>query len=206
MPQLSVEIEDYFFEEERSPKVSLGEIIQLAEKRAFGFLFVVLSLPSALPVPAPGYSVPFGFVIILLAIQMIFGAQRPWLPQRILEGAIALEKVQKVVKAGLPWLRRIESISRPRLSYICTSLPGRVAIGVAIAAMSVSMMIPVPGTNTLPAMGIFILGFCLLEDDGAIALAGLTHCLVAGSTSVGIIVAGVSILDLLKDWILSLFS
>ena len=205
MSRLSVELERYFFEEERSPKVTLADILQLAGDRVFGFLFVVLSLPSALPVPAPGYSIPFGFAMLLLAVQLIFGAQHPWFPKRMLKGAIALKKVRGVVKAGLPWLRRIEAISRPRLSYLCTSLPGRVAIGMTIALMSISMMIPVPGTNTLPAMGVFILGFSLLEDDGAIALAGLTFSALAASVSIGIIVAGVSILDLLKDWILGLF-
>ena len=205
MSRLSVELERYFFEEERSPKVALADILQLAGDRVFGFLFVVLSLPSALPVPAPGYSIPFGFAMLLLAVQLIFGAQHPWFPKRMLKGAIALKKVRGVVKAGLPWLRRIEAISRPRLSYLCTSLPGRVAIGMTIALMSISMMIPVPGTNTLPAMGVFILGFSLLEDDGAIALAGLAFSALAASVSIGIIVAGVSILDLLKDWILGLF-
>nr|WP_245894793.1 exopolysaccharide biosynthesis protein [Nostoc cycadae] len=35
-------------------------------------------------------------------------------------------------------------------------------IGIAIALMSISMMIPIPGTNILPAMGIFVTGFGLL--------------------------------------------
>ncbi|MEH2316283.1 MAG: exopolysaccharide biosynthesis protein [Nostoc sp.] len=37
------------------------------------------------------------------------------------------------MKAGIPWLKRIEAIARPRLSYMCTTLPGRVTIGIAIA-------------------------------------------------------------------------
>ncbi|BBD57245.1 hypothetical protein NIES2109_00100 [Nostoc sp. HK-01] len=51
-------------------------------------------------------------------------------------------------------------------------------IGIAIALMSISMMIPIPGTNTLPAMGIFVTGFGLLEDDGAISLGGLVLSLM----------------------------
>jgi hypothetical protein len=46
-------------------------------------------------------------------------------------------------------------------------------LGIAIALMGISMMIPIPGTNTLPAMGIFVTGFGLMEDDGAISLGGL---------------------------------
>jgi hypothetical protein len=183
----------------------LTEVLQLAGERIFGFLFVILALPSALPVPAPGYSTPFGLVLFLLAVQLIAGAKLPWLPQRISSQPIEIKQVQGVVKAGIPWLRRIELLSRPRLSYICTSLPGRVTIGIAIALMGISMMIPIPGTNTLPAMGIFVTGFGLMEDDGAISLGGLVLCLMGGILSASILIAlfvgGTSLLDLIKGWL-----
>ncbi|NEP28671.1 exopolysaccharide biosynthesis protein, partial [Moorena sp. SIO3I6] len=83
MAKLSVELQRYFFEEEQEPQVRLADILTLAGERIFGFIFVILSLPSALPVPAPGYSIPFGIVILLLAIQLIVGAKRPWLPKKI---------------------------------------------------------------------------------------------------------------------------
>jgi hypothetical protein len=205
MARLSVELQRYFFEEERPSKVTLTEVLQLAGERIFGFLFVILALPSALPVPAPGYSTPFGLVLFLLAVQLIAGAKLPWLPQKISSQPIEIKQVQGVVKAGLPWLRRIELLSRPRLSYICTTLPGRVTIGIAIALMGISMMIPIPGTNTLPAMGIFVTGFGLMEDDGAISLGGLVLCLMGGILSASILIAlfvgGTSLVDLIKGWL-----
>lgn len=204
MAKLSLELQRYFFEEERQSHVKLADILALAGERLFGFLFVVLSLPSALPVPAPGYSIPFAIVIFLLAVQLICGAKRPWLPQGMMNGKMKLETVQGFIKAGIPWLQKIEAIARPRLSYICTSLPGRVLLGCVIALMSISMMIPIPGTNTIPAMGIFITSFGLLEDDGAISLGGLFVSVVGASVSIGIVFFGVSILSQLKDWILSL--
>lgn len=203
MAKLSAELQRFFIEEQRPPKVTLEEILQLAGERIFGFLFVILSIPSALPVPAPGYSVPFGILIFLLAIQLIGGAKRPWLPRRMQNYPMKLETVQGVVKAGVPWLRRIEAIARPRLTYICTTLPGRITIGSAIALMAISMMIPIPGTNTLPAMGIFVTGFGLLEDDGAISLGGLVLCVMGFILTTSILLAlawgGSSLLDLIKD-------
>lgn len=205
MARLSVELNRFFFEEERPEKVKLVDILDITEERIFGFLFVLLSLPSALPLPAPGYSVPFGFVLFLLAVQLITGAKVPWFPKKFREHEVTLKQVQSVLKAGLPWLRRIESISRPRLTPVCTSLPGRVVIGVAIALMAISMMIPIPGTNTLPAMGIFVTGFGLLDDDGAISLAGLVLCVMGGILSTSILIAlwvgGASLLDVLKEWL-----
>ncbi|NES97593.1 MAG: exopolysaccharide biosynthesis protein [Desertifilum sp. SIO1I2] len=208
MARLSVELQRYFFEEERASTVTLSEILSLAGERIFGFLFVLLSLPSALPVPAPGYSVPFGIVIFLLAVQLIAGAKQPALPERVSHRPIALKQIQGIMKAGIPWLRRIETIARPRLMGVCTSLPGRVVMGSAIALMAISMMIPIPGTNTLPAMGIFVTGFGLMEDDGFISLGGLILCVMGAILSTSIIVAlyigGSNILDLLKDWLSTL--
>jgi len=208
MAKLSVELQRFFFEEKRAPQVTLTEIMELAGERVFGFLFVILALPSALPIPAPGYSIPFGILLFSLAVQLIAGASIPWLPQRWLNRPISIDKVEGLVKAGVPWLQKIELISRPRLTYICTSFAGRVVIGCAIALMAISMMIPIPGTNTLPAIGIFVTGFGLLDDDGAISLAGLVLCLMGGAISISILLAiwfgGSSLLDLLKEWLSSL--
>ncbi len=201
MAKLSQELNRYFFEEERTEKVTLANIFALAGERIFGFLFVILALPSALPIPAPGYSIPFGILMLLLAMQMIFGAKRPWLPRRMLTGSIKLTKAQSVVKAGIPWLQKIEAVTHPRLSYICTSLLGKILIGMTICLMSISMMIPIPGTNTIPAMGIFITAFGLQEEDGLISLAGLLVCCIGGAISVGIIFVGVNLVDILKDFL-----
>ena len=203
MAKLSVELNRYFFEESRDKKVTLSDILTLAGERVFGFLFVILALPSALPIPAPGYSVPFGVAMFFLAIQLILGRDRPWLPAKIMNGSMSLEKVQGVVKKGIPWLQRIEALTQPRFSSICTSLPGRVVLGSAIALMSISMMIVIPGTNTLPAIGIFVTGFGLVEDDGAISLLGLIICALGAAVSISILIAvvwgGSSLIDVIKD-------
>lgn len=205
MARLSNELQRYFFEEERPSKVALADILLLAKERIFGFLLVILALPSALPVPAPGYSTPFGILIFLVAMQLIAGSKSLWLPQRMMNHPIKLSTVQGFLKAGIPWLRRIEAIARPRLSYVCTTLPGRVTIGIVIALMAIPMMIPIPGTNTLPAIGIFVTAFGLLEDDGAISLGGLVLCLMGAILTTSILLAllwgGSSLLDLIKTWL-----
>ncbi len=170
MARLSAELNHYFFETVKAPQVTLKEILTLSGERTFGFLFVLLSLPSALPIPAPGYSVPFGVLLFLLAVQLVMGRTRPWMPEKWNDKAFDLASVQKIITAGTPWLWRLEAISRPRLTPVCASRPGRMVIGSAISLMVISMMIPIPLTNTLPAMGIFVTGFGLLDDDGAISL------------------------------------
>jgi len=203
--RLSVELHRYFFEEERQPEVKIGDLVALAGDSVFGVLLLLLALPSALPLPAPGYSIPFGVVLFPLGLQLARGAHQPWLPQRFANGAIGLERARGFVKAGLPWLRRLEAIARPRWGFVCTNPAGRMVMGITIALMAISMMIPIPGTNTTPAIAIFLIGFGLVEDDGFICLLGL---LVALLYSLLVIVAivlfvqtGANFYNILKDWI-----
>ncbi|EDX86833.1 Exopolysaccharide synthesis, ExoD superfamily [Synechococcus sp. PCC 7335] len=190
-------------------EVTLDEILSIAGERTFGFLFVLLSLPSALPIPAPGYSTPFGILMFLLATQLIVGREQPWFPEKFRKQGFERSQVQSVVKKGVPWLQKIEMVARPRLTPVCTSRTGQMVIGIAIALMSISMMIPIPLTNTLPAIGIFVTGFGLLDDDGAISLAGLTVCAISAATTTTILFlvfrlgrAGMEqVVEAAKDWV-----
>jgi hypothetical protein len=208
MAQLSRDLHRFFIEEPSTDRVTLADVLALAGERTFGFLFVLLALPSALPIPAAGYSVPFGVVMLLLSLQLIVGKKTPWLPSRVLNHQFPLEQVQGLVKAGIPWMQRIEQFSKPRLLPVCTSRTGQAVMGMAIALMAISMMIPIPGTNTLPAMGIFVTGFGLLDDDGAISLAGIALCAVGGTLTLSILyalaVGGTSLYDWLKTGLSSL--
>ncbi|MEL7054084.1 MAG: exopolysaccharide biosynthesis protein [Cyanobacteria bacterium J06588_5] len=185
------------------------EILEIAGERTFGFLFVLLSLPSALPIPAPGYSTPFGIVMFLLAVQLIIGREQPWMPDKFRKKGFERQKIQGLIGKGIPWLQKIELVARPRLTPVCTSRVGQMVLGVAIALMSISMMIPIPLTNTLPAIGIFVTGFGLLDDDGAISLAGLTICAISFITTSAILylllVKGPQVMldsvERAKDWI-----
>lgn len=203
MARLSAELKRSFLEKDHGPHVTLQELLTLAGERVFGFLFVLLALPSALPVPAPGYSIPFGIMIFLLAVQLISGSKQPWFPKRFSGHPVSLATVQSILKKALPWLQRIEAIARPRLFPICTSVLGRSVIGGILALMGISMMIPIPGTNTVPAIGVFVTGFGLLEDDGAISLGGLIVCLVGAAITISIFIAliwgGSNLLELLKE-------
>ena len=84
MARQSKKLQD-FFEEHKSPEVYLTDILKLVEERVFGVLFVILSLPSALPIPAPGYSTPFGFLMLLNKKLYFSTFFLPSIPERPLE-------------------------------------------------------------------------------------------------------------------------
>ncbi len=152
---------------------TLGEILNAFEAKGFGLLLVILSLPSALPVPAAGYSTPFGLVLALLGLQMLFGRIRPWLPEKAKKLRLSPKMTSRMVKAGTKFFGKIEHLVRPRLHWI-HQRGGRVFLAVLVIFMSCLMILPIPTTNTAPAMVIFLVGVALCEEDGLFGLgAGL---------------------------------
>ncbi|MGY4591925.1 hypothetical protein ACVWXF_002600 [Thermostichus sp. MS-CIW-40] len=179
--------------------ICIEDILELAGERSFGFFLAVLSFPSALPLPAPGYSTPFGVFIVLLALQLVAGRTTPWLPKWVLQTSVERKQFQKWAQAGIPWLQRIEKIARPRWRQLCTTRLGQVWLGTWIGLMGISMIIPVPGTNTLPAMGVFVTAFGLLEEDGILCSLGSLICVAGGLLTTSILIGlwwgGTTLLD-----------
>jgi hypothetical protein len=203
MARLSVELQRFLFEEQRPEQITLESLLELTEEKIFGFLFVILAIPAAIPLPAAVISSVLSVPLFLVALQFVIGAKKPWLPRRIMQSQISLAQAQKFAKAAIPWLQRFETLLRPRLVYVCNSVGGRLILGLAIALMSMSMMVPIPLTNTLPAAGITVLGLGLTEDDGAMSIFGVFFCLVAGAFSLSVIRSviwgGAHLFDLVKD-------
>lgn len=186
---------------EPSPEglIRIEDILKLAGERSFGLFLAILSFPSALPLPAPGYSTPFGVFIVLLALQLVAGRTTPWLPKWVLQTSVERKQFQKWAQAGIPWLQRIEKIARPRWRQLCTTRLGQVWLGTWIGLMGISMIIPVPGTNTLPAMGVFVTAFGLLEEDGILCSLGSLICVAGGLLTTSILIGlwwgGTTLLD-----------
>ena len=152
--------------------LSLEELLALAREKGFGILFSLLALPAALPIPAVGYSVPFGFAIILLSFQFVIARPHPWLPRFILRRSLSSVLVKGMKEKGGPLIRRIEKVMQPRMALFFTPL-GRILAGVMILLMGTLMMIPIPFTNTVPAAVVFLIGIGLLLKDGLVLFGGV---------------------------------
>lgn len=183
---------------------SIGELTLAVGEKGFGLLLVVLSLPSALPVPAPGYSTPFGIVIGLLAIQMIMGRSTVWLPNRLKGVRISPNVAGKMIGAATKFLKFIENFIRPRQRWI-RSRGGQAGLASIVLIMACLMMLPIPLTNTFPAMVIFLIGVGLSEEDGLLALGAFAVGCAAVALYAGIIyivaTQGVEVIEHAKDWI-----
>lgn len=154
-------------------ETSLGQILDRVSSKSFGVLLMILSLPSALPVPAPGYSVPFGIALIFLASQIIMRRETPLLPEKVLQRKIKTKKNTKVVGFMVKFLQFFEIFVRPRLTFVFRAPFFYRLLGCVILACACSMCIPIPLTNTGPALGVFLIGLGMVEEDGLASAGGV---------------------------------
>jgi hypothetical protein len=184
--RLSVELTDFVAALE-TEETTIGAVLDEIADRGFGLILLILALPAALPIPAPGYATPFGIMMALLGLQMIRGRTTPWLPEGIRKRSVKKSKLEWTVKnAGIP-LRFVEWVIRPRLSGLARSRAFLALVGVIVLLMSISMSLPIPLTNTAPSFVIFVLAAGILEEDGLVLLGGLVLAPVAAG------IAGVAV-------------
>lgn len=192
--RLSAEL-NAFVENLADETVTIGAVLDAIADRGFGLILLVLALPAALPLPAPGYATPFGIMMGMLAIQMIRGRPTPWLPERVRGRTVTKSKLAWTVRnAGVP-LRFVEWIIRPRLSGLARNRGFLALVGVIVLLMSISMSMPIPLTNTAPSFVIFVLAAGILEEDGLVLLGGLVLAPVA---------AGIAAVAVYYAWTLGL--
>ena len=161
---------------------SIGELMEDVGDKGFGLLLIILSLPSALPVPAVGYSTPFGICMIIIAAQIFIGRKEVQLPKRLRKIRIPLKMIQSITGFALHFLKRTERLIKPRQRWI-HSRQGHSILSITIFAMAIFMVLPIPGTNTLPAMAIFVIGISIAEEDGLIAIAAILFSILAATFS-----------------------
>ncbi len=154
-------------------RISLADIRDALEDRAFGFLILVLTLPNGVPVPGPpGLSAVLGLPIMLLAAQMVVGRRTPWLPRWLLQRSVRRGDFARVVAKALPTLRRVEKLVRPRVPVMNSAVADRFT-GLALLLFSIILSLPIPFANLLPAYAIILIAIGLIQQDGVAILFGM---------------------------------
>lgn len=167
----------------------MGSVIGAVGDKGYGLILVVLSLPSALPIPAPGYSTPFGIMLAFLGGQMVLGRRSVWLPQWAIRSRIKRSLAVRAIQGANAFFTRLEHLIKPRFTWIGGPW-GLPVMGLLVIAMAALMILPIPLTNTAPAMVIFLIGVGLSEDDGLFAAGAC----VAGVLAVGLYAAIITVL------------
>lgn len=165
--------------------IALSELIEVFGARAFGAIILVFAVACALPLP-PGSSTILGAPLVLLTPQIALGRHSPWLPRRMRAHKVGAANLSHVCRRLIPWLRRIEKVSRPRLGALFSS-PGLRVMGAVCTALSIVLILPIPLGNLLPAAAVAAFSLAFILRDGFLALAGFA--LALASTAVLVVAA-----------------
>jgi hypothetical protein len=158
--------------EPETGSVTLGEVLAAVGERSFGALLVILAIPNMVAGLIPGLSILLGLPLLLVSLQLLVGAEKPWLPRRLARLEIQRADLRRIVERTRKALRRLERALRPRLEFLTASWAERL-IGLGCVALSILVFLPIPFANLVPATGIMLFGFSMLERDGLVALAAL---------------------------------
>lgn len=171
------EVIEGFGEDER-PTLTVGEMLDAFDSRAFGAMLLVFGLLNTLPLP-PGSSTILSLPILFLAPQIAMGADHPWLPRKLTEKPLKRDDMRGLFRRLAPIVRSMELITRPRLRPMFAPV-GERAIGVVCTLLALVLVLPIPLGNLAPGATVAILALALLQRDGILALAGYLMALFSG--------------------------
>jgi len=154
------------------PELRLGELIEAIGDRGHGLLIAALALPNVLPVYLPGLSAVFGLPLVFVALQLVLGRHRLWLPKALLDRAISRPLVARMAAALAPWLARLERALKPRWPEIMGPVGERLA-GLLAVLLGLLLSLPIPLTNIPLSAPLVLLGLALAEEDGLMLLIAL---------------------------------
>ncbi len=183
-------------------RLPIADLVLAMESVGFGLAMMIFSFGVMVPLPPPFPSV-ISIPLVLFSLQMMAGYRSPKLPKRFAKLSVKRSTLATLVRRLSPYISRVESILRPRLSFITTPAAERF-VGFFIFSFAVFILLPMPLSNFIPGLGILIISFGMLSKDGLAVLCGITLGLSGMALSIAAIFLGVEALHYIKDWFLTL--
>lgn len=166
---------------------TLDNLEEVFDEKGFAIAFVLLMLPSALPLPTGGITnLILEPLTLLIALEMIIGRRTIWLPKRIKQrpvGSLLEKRALPFMAKRIKWL---EKWSRPRWGSFAEKASFRTITGLLVFTFALAAVIspPFSGLDTLPSIGVVLLGLSLILEDFLLFLVGL----IVGSIGLGLVI------------------
>lgn len=175
---------------------TLGSLIDAFGERSFAIVFVLLMAVPALPLPTGGVTHVFEVITMLLALELIVGRRRIWLPQRWRRVELSGSTRTRFIETLLRRIRGLERFSRPRGRWLFGHRLSGSAFGAATLGLALTAFLapPFSGLDTLPSLGIVVLALGYLLTDvllaavgAVVGLAGVASVVFLGSFAVKLV-------------------
>ncbi|MER0237159.1 exopolysaccharide biosynthesis protein [Fulvimarina sp. MAC8] len=157
---------------ESDHQVSVGEVTDAFGRRGYGPLLAVPALVGASPVGGiPTVPTILAVVIVIVAVQMVFGARSFWMPGFLSDRAVSSKKLGSAVERVRPWGKRLDRLFKDRLQVLTTMVFERIA---AVCCVVLALIVPplefVPFAAAIPFIAILLFGIALAVHDGVVML------------------------------------
>jgi hypothetical protein len=156
------------------PVITLNELVHSLKDEALVVVCLVSILPFMQPIPLPGVSSVLGLVVLLQGVGLMF-LRKPLLTERMKRLVISPERFEIIYKAALKFTHFTDKISfyqhpwtNSRVSHFLSGL------AIVFSAAFLSLPLPIPFSNFVPALSIALICLGLLEEDLILLVMGLS--------------------------------
>ena len=130
----------------------------------------------------PEISLVTGMLIILVATQMMFFSDRPWIPSRLAKFEFSREKLKNGVEKTNPWVKRIEKVVRTRFEFVSSGIMIHpIAITCVLLAIPFYPLTFVPLGVLVPCFAATMFALGLTARDGILIAFDFVLTTLAGS-------------------------
>lgn len=158
----------------------LRDLLAGLDRRAFGMLLFIATLPAFIPIPIGG--AVSGPLVMLIGAQLLIGMHRPWLPKFLAERGPHRHLLAGFDRRISPWLARLETIIRPRMPQLLGHRAAAMLTGLLLMLLGLLLSLPIPLTNYLFGGLLLMYALALLERDGVLMLAAW----IAGAIAIAV--------------------
>lgn len=167
---------DSLLAETSGETVTLGQLMQIVERRSFGAVILLLGLIAISPLTiVPGANWLVAAATLLFSVQLLFGARHPVLPRGLLEVKMPRSQLEVFVRSLRKTAHTADRLVRPRLTFLAKP---PFVIGTSLICIAASLItFPlglIPLGPVLPGISILMMGIGLTARDGVfLLLSGL---------------------------------
>ena len=185
-------------------KVLVGDIVDSMEAIGFGLALLIFSLGIISPLPPPFPSI-ISLPLVVFSAQMTIGMNAPKLPIWIAKKEIKRSVLAMMVQKSSPYIRKVERILKPRLTFMTSIIAERV-VGFFLLGFSSFILVPLPLSNFIPGLGILITSFGLMGKDGLVIILGIVVGMMGVAISISTVFIGLEAFYMIKDFFFNLIS
>jgi hypothetical protein len=152
---------------------TVGWLTSTLQQRSFGIVMLLLGLLATIPV---GSTVP-GFILAVMAVQLIVGRAEPVFPHFIMTRRLPTKQLRRLGGRAIHVLKYLEKVVHPR--WPMTFEVARHAVGVMVLLLTILLLLtPVPLSNVAPAMVISLISLAYVEEDGLLLSVGFLAAII----------------------------